>query len=358
MMSLLARASGVALKVFDATAKKDNLPTLVRKAARTAANATGIVRAYAKSPDGTVAQVVKAKIAQLFDSESIEFGKIQVAAEYILKRTGGRTPEVILTLGSGLGDLAAQIEDAVVIPYEEIPGFPHPSNEVEGHAGELIIGTLGGKTVAAMGGRFHLYQGVTPQEAVRPVRTLIHLGAKAFIVTNAAGAVNQKFKVGDFMLIKDHFLIPSSKNPLVGDNLDEFGPRFPDMTTPYSKRLRELARIVAGKQNIRERIREGVYALNLGPTYETPQEIIRLRAQGVDAIGMSTVIEVIAANHTNADRTKEQGPRVEILGISLMTNPAAGSKEAATLSHDDVKEAADAAKPFFQPFIAEIVSQL
>ncbi len=281
-----------------------------------------------------------------------EFDQIKIAAEYIQRKIGDRKIEVIVTLGSGLGDLAGQIENPITIPYSEIPCFPHPNNTVAGHAGNLIVGSLNGKCVAAMQGRFHLYQGVTPNEAVRPVRTLIHLGASAFIVTNAAGGINRNFKVGDFMLITDHFNLTFT-NPLTGNNIDELGPRFPGMTNPYSRKLRDLAVQIAREQGIVPRIRYGVYGQNLGPAYETAFEIRLLREGGIDAIGMSTVPEVVAAAHTNAGR---ETPRVKILGITLITNAAAGGSSEPT--HEEVKEAADNAKAAFVPFIAEIIRRV
>lgn len=314
-----------------------------------AQRALGVIKAYRHSPLGSVRGLLREALG--IEDPHLEIGKINVAADYIRRRLGGRTPEVIITLGSGLGGLAGKIENPIVIPYADIPCFPHPLEQIEGHAGNLVVGKLGGKTVAAMQGRFHLYQGVTAREAVRPVRTLVALGAKFFIVTNAAGGIRKGLQVGDLMLIIDDYNLTFT-NPLVGPNLAEFGPRFPDMSSAYSPRLRELAKRVAGQQGIT--LQEGVYVANLGPSYERPFEIRVLQQWGIDAVGMSTVPEVAAVNHTNAGR---KTPRVEILGFSLITNLAAGLSDK-PLSHEEVKEAGDKAAEKFQRLVTGIIKEL
>jgi purine-nucleoside phosphorylase len=316
---------------------------------RTFRHTVGTLRAYQLSPLGTILGLAREALG--IEDQYIEEGKIRVASEFIRRKIGDRKPKVILTLGSGLGDLADKIENRVVIPYNEIPCFPHPQEHIEGHAGNLVIGSLGGKIVAGMQGRFHLYQGLTAREVVRSVRTLIELGSKFFIVTNAAGGINANFKVGDLMLISDDFNLTFT-NPLVGPNIDHLGPRFPDMSSTYSPRLRELARKIAAEQGLD--IKEGVYTANLGPNYERPFEIQVLKQWGIDAVGMSTVPEVLAVNHTNAGR---DSTRVEILGISLITNLAAGISKT-PLSHKEVKEAGDKAAVKFEALIKEIIKRI
>ncbi len=327
------------------------LDTLGRHAKpfRTAHHACGILSAYGQSPLGSVRGLAREALG--IEDPYLEMGKIRVASDYIRRRIGGRTPEVILTLGSGLGELAKKLENPVIIPYEDIPCFPHPPEQIKGHAGNLVVGTLEGKTIAAMQGRFHLYQGVTAREAVRPVRTLIELGARFFIVTNAAGGIRKGLQIGDLMLIQDDYNL-TFDNPLAGPNIDQLGPRFPDMSSAYTPRLRELAEKIAERQGIT--LQEGVYAANLGPNYERPFEIRVLQQWGVDAIGMSTVPEVAAVNHMNAEK---KTPRVEILGMSLITNLAAGLSDK-PLSHTEVKEAADAAAEKFERLVRGIIEEL
>ena len=316
---------------------------------RQGGNTLGILGAYRLSPSGSVQGLAREALG--FEDPHIEMGKIDVAVDYLRRKLGGRSPEVAITLGSGLGALGEKIQDAVVVPYADIPCFPHPQDHVAGHAGNLIVGRLGGKMVAAMQGRFHLYQGVTAREAVRPIRTLIELGAGTFIVTNAAGGIRKGFKVGDLMLIKDDFNL-TFQSPLTGPNIDRLGPRFPDMSAAYSPRLRELAKRIAAQQGLT--LQEGVYLANLGPNYERPFEISVLQQLGIDAVGMSTVPEVLAANHLNAGKTK---PRVEIIGITLITNLAAGLSDG-PLSHEEVKEAGERAAEKFEALVSSLVSNL
>lgn len=233
---------------------------------------------------------------------------IDAAIEYIKSRTGIR-PEVAVVLGSGLGAFASELADAVEIPYSAIPGFPQST--AVGHAGKLIIGRIGKTPTAVMAGRFHLYEGYTAQQAVIGVRVLAKLGAKALIITNAAGGIAESLFEGVLVLISDHINL-QGVNPLTGPNDDSLGPRFPDMTEAYSARYREIAQNAAGDLGIH--LREGVYAALPGPSYETPAEIRYLRTIGADLVGMSTVLEVIAANHMG----------LKVLGISCVTNLASG----------------------------------
>lgn len=361
--------SGKLLSECDAAARDPRYHGKTRLLARKAANAAGILQAYSMNPNSSLQGLAREAIG--LEDGKIEYEKILIAAKYIQSMIGDRKIEAVITLGSGLGGLAEQIEDPIVIPYADIPCFPHPGNEIKGHAGNLVVGKLNGRMVAAMSGRFHLYQGITAKDAARPVRTLIHMGARTFIVTNAAGAVNTDFDPGDIMIITDHLNL-TGQSPLTGDNIDQFGARFPDMSKPYSQRLRELVEAIAseqvdhvamedqGTQEIIytiDRIRRGIYAQVTGPEYETPEIVRKVRKEGGDAVGMSTVIEVIAANHFNS-LDQEAPPRVEIIGLTLITNPAAGSKGAETLKHEEVEEEAERAKRTFVPLVAEIVGRL
>jgi purine-nucleoside phosphorylase len=219
-------------------------------------------------------------------------------------------PRVAIVLGTGLGGLADQVADAHAIPYGEIPHFP--LSTVPGHAGRLVLGRLGGVPVAALQGRFHLYEGYTPAQVVLPVRALGRLGARTLIVTNAAGGLNPDFAAGDLMLLRDHIGLGmfGGLNPLIGPNDDSFGPRFPAMTHAYDAELTAHARAVAAEQGAM--LREGVYLMLTGPTFETPAELRYLRSTGADAVGMSTVPEVIAACHMG----------LRVLAISCITNVA------------------------------------
>lgn len=255
--------------------------------------------------------------------------------DYINKKTDIK-PEIGIILGSGLGALADEIQ-GVKIPYSEIPGFK--ASNVIGHAGNLIIGELSDKNIVAMQGRIHYYEGHTLQEVVYPVRVMQKLGIKSLIVTNAAGGVNTSFKPGDLMLIEDHINL-TGNNPLIGPNIDEFGLRFPDMTQAYSRNLISIAEKSSGK------LKKGVYACMSGPSYETPAEIRMLRTIGADAVGMSTVPEVIAARHAG----------VEVLGISCITNMAAGVLDQ-PLHHLEVMETAKQAEKDFVELVKNVVAQ-
>ena len=224
----------------------------------------------------------------------------------------GRKPEVGIVLGSGLGRLADVIENPVVIPYRTLPGFP--VSTAVGHKGNFIAGQLGGKTVLAMQGRIHFYEGYGMDKVVLPIRIMIKLGIKTLFVSNAAGGTNLNFHVGDLMIIKDHInLLP---NPLIGPNIEEFGPRFPDMTRPYDPALIKLAEEIAAEKDIP--LKKGVYVGGTGPSYETPAEYKYFRLIGGDAVGMSTIPEVIVARHAG----------IPVFGISVITNEA----------HDDYAE--------------------
>ena len=243
--------------------------------------------------------------------------------QFIMQRIN-KSPTIGFILGSGLGQLADEIKNQTVIPYTQIPHFA--KSQAVGHANELVIGEFMGKTVLAMKGRFHYYEGFTLDEVTFPIRVMKALGINTVIITNASGAVNTKFQPGDLMVISDHINLTGA-NPLIGQNNDELGPRFPDLTTVYDKKLRELALQSANDLNIP--VHEGVYTWMTGPTYETPAEIRMIRTLGGDAVGMSTVPEVIVAAHAN----------MKVLGISCLTNMAAGILEQ-PLSHDEVIEVA------------------
>lgn len=253
---------------------------------------------------------------------------------------------VAIILGSGLGDLATQVEKAVAIPYQEIPNFAHST--VVGHAGRLLTGLLEDVPVMVMQGRFHFYEGYTPQALTLPVRVMHLLGAQTLIVSNAAGGVNPDYRPGDFMLIRDHIYLPGmvGLNPLVGPNDERFGERFPPIAHAYDAELRLLAQQIAkGEPAIT--LHEGVYTMVAGPGYETAAELKFLRAIGTDAVGMSTVPEVVVARHM----------RMRVLGISLITNAATGT-ETEEIKHTDVLATADAVRPRFAALVRGIVREL
>ncbi len=265
--------------------------------------------------------------------------QIREAAAYIQGQAGGAAPEIGLIMGSGLGILGDHVTDAAVIPYGNIPHFP--LSTVEGHAGELLIGQLGGRTVAMMRGRFHMYEGYGPELTAFPVRVMKALGVRTLLVTNAAGGINTGYEPGDLMLISDHINL-TGRNPLIGPNDNELGVRFPDMSEGYSKRLRALAKQTAESQGFA--LREGVYVGVLGPSYETPAEIRMMRAMGADAVGMSTVAEVIAARHSG----------IEVLGISCISNMASGILDQ-PLSHEEVMETTERVKSRFLGLVLGVI---
>lgn len=270
-----------------------------------------------------------------------DINKIKETIEYIEKKIAGNV-EIGMILGSGLGALAEKLTEKVVISYKEIPHFPQST--VQGHAGQLVCGTLEGKQVVVMQGRFHFYEGYSLAQVTYPVRVMQKLGVKTLVVTNAAGGVNRSFTPGDLMLIEDHLNLMGA-NPLIGPNQDSFGLRFPDMSEAYNRELRNLAEKVAANQGFS--LQRGVYVGLTGPSYETPAEIRYLSTIGADAVGMSTVPEVIVANHGG----------IRVLGISCITNMAAGILER-KLDHSEVMETADRIKEKFLGLVRGVVREL
>ena len=262
---------------------------------------------------------------------------LQETTQFILEK-GVKEIDFGLILGSGLGELAEEIEEAIVIPYDQIPFFP--TSTVVGHAGQLVYGTLSGKKVLAMQGRFHFYEGHSMQTVTYPVRVMAALKAHSVIVTNASGGVNESFVPGDLMLITYHINF-TGQNPLIGPNEDEIGPRFPDMSEAYTLTYREVAKEAASQLDLT--LKEGVYMGYSGPTYETPAEIRMSRTMGADAVGMSTVPEVIVAAHSG----------LKVLGISCITNLAAGMQ--ANLNHEEVVETTQRVKQSFKALIKEVL---
>jgi purine-nucleoside phosphorylase len=265
----------------------------------------------------------------------------------MIRGKGAAAPRVAIVLGTGLGLLADRIEAPLAIPYAEIPNFPHAT--VVGHAGRLVFGMLRGVPVAAMQGRFHLYEGYTPQQVALPARVLRTLGAEVLIVTNASGGLDPAQNAGDLLLLRDHIGLPTmgGLNPLRGPNDERLGPRFPSMTEAYDGALRTLARDVAHELGIA--LSEGVYAMVSGPNYESPAELRFLRTAGADAVGMSTVPEVIAARHMG----------MRVLAISCVTNAALKDAEAAEdTSHFDVVAAAERAGANLAALVEGIVAHL
>ncbi len=272
----------------------------------------------------------------------ILFDQVMEATAYVQSRSSMK-PGVGVILGSGLGDLATEVQDAAAIPYEEIPHFLRST--VVGHAGRLLIGKLENVPVVVMQGRFHFYEGYTMQALTLPVRVMRMLGAHMLIVTNAAGGLNAAYRPGDFMLIRDHinFLGLAGVNPLIGPNDERLGERFPALAKAYDAELRALARTVAA-QRPEITLHEGVYAQVAGPSYETGAELKFLRTVGADAVGMSTAPEVIVARHMG----------MRVLGISLITNTATGD-DIEVVNHAEVLTAADAARPKFAALVRGIL---
>jgi len=251
-------------------------------------------------------------------------------------------PEIAIVLGSGLGKFADEIEDRIEVPYEEIPLFP--KSTVEGHVGKMIFGKIAGKYVVAMQGRFHLYEGYDVLDVTLHVRVFKMLGVEKLIVTNAAGAINFDFKVGDLMIIKDHLSL-FSPSPLMGANDERFGTRFPSMGEAYDREMIAIAHEIAKENGIR--VQEGVYSYCQGPMFETPAEIRALRGMGADAAGMSTVPEVIVAVHSG----------IKVLGISCMTNMASGILDI-PLTHAEVMETGKQIEKSFSKYVREIIAKL
>ncbi len=266
--------------------------------------------------------------------------KIKQTAEFLRQRAG-EMPKLAIILGTGLGNLVDHIEDKIFIPYSEIPNFP--VSTVQGHSGNLIFGKMGGKRVMAMQGRFHYYEGYDMKTVTFPVRVFKALGVETLFVSNAAGGMNKEFKVGDVMVITDHInLFP--ENPLRGKNYEELGPRFPAMTEPYDKKYIELADTIAAEKNIR--LMHGVYVGTPGPTFETPAEYEYFRVIGGDAVGMSTVPEVIVARHTG----------LRVFGISVITD--LGGKDITEVpSHEEVQKAAVKAQPTVEAIVKAMVER-
>ncbi len=251
-------------------------------------------------------------------------------------------PRIAIVLGSGLGDFAEEFQDAVAIPYAEIPGFA--TSTAQGHAGRLVVGTVDNVPVAAMQGRVHFYEGYSLEEVTFPVRTFKLLGIKTLVLTNAAGGVDVQLSQGALMVINDHLNLMGA-NPLRGPNDDRFGPRFPDMTEVYSRELQELA--VAEARAIGVDLRRGIYAGLAGPSYETPAEIHMLRGFGADAVGMSTVPEAIVARHMS----------MQVLGISCITNMAAGISDQ-PINHDEVMEIGRRVRDTFARLLRRLILTL
>ena len=270
-----------------------------------------------------------------------EFEKVQQAARLIEGRTTLR-PRIGLVLGSGLGAFADGLQDATAIPYQQIPHFP--VSTAVGHAGRLVVGQCAKIPVVVMQGRVHFYEGYSLREVTFPIRVLGALGIRALVFTNAAGGINRKLRARGLLLIRDHLNFQGS-NPLLGANDERFGPRFPDMTEAYSKKFRTTAKQVARK--LRLRLFEGVYAALHGPSYETPAEIRALARLGADVVGMSTVPEVIVANHMG----------IEVLGISCVTNMAAGISKK-KINHDEVLEAGERVSRQFTTFLRALIPAL
>jgi len=267
--------------------------------------------------------------------------KINETTEYLKSRISC-IPDAAIVLGSGLGKLGDRIENPTVIPYKDIPHFK--TSTATGHKGNLIFGRLGSKNVVAMQGRFHFYEGYTMQEVTFPVRVFARMGIKRLFVSNAAGGVNPDLHVGDLMIITDH--INRMPNPLVGPNMEEFGTRFPDMTTVYSKAIRTIAYSEAREMGIE--LKEGVYLASTGPTYETPAEYRYFHIIGADAVGMSTVPEVIVARHSG----------LEIFGMSVITNEAAALSDTCLNDGNDVVVAADRAADRMTELFTRIIGKL
>jgi purine-nucleoside phosphorylase len=271
--------------------------------------------------------------------ESGEYERAEAAAQFIFSRTGLR-PKIALVLGSGLGPFADEFANATKIPYAEIPHFPQST--AIGHAGQLVVGTVDGIAVAGMQGRVHLYEGYSVKEVSFPIRVFARMGVKAVILTNAAGGI--KFTQGRLVVISDHINL-QGVNPLTGLNDERFGARFPDMSTAYDKRFREMA--VGQGNRLGIGIDEGVYAALAGPSYETPAEIRYLRTIGADLVGMSTVPEVIAARHSD----------MRVLGISCVTNAAAGILDQ-PLNHREVLETAARVKGDFVALLKAVLPRI
>ena len=267
--------------------------------------------------------------------------KVTESVEFVNQKSKIK-PEIAIILGTGLGRLAEDIEEKEIIPYSEIPNFP--VSTVQSHSGNLVLGKLGNKEVVAMQGRFHYYEGYSLKEVTFPVRVMKKLGADTIIISNAAGGMNRFFKRGDLMIITDHLNL-FGDNPLIGPNDEELGPRFPDMSEAYNQKLIELAKKVALKEKIK--LQEGVYAGLIGPTLETPAEYRFLISIGADAVGMSTIPEVIVANHMG----------MKVLGISCITDLAIdGVIEGVSL--EEILQIASDAEPVMTKLVKKVIEKI
>jgi len=275
------------------------------------------------------------------ESDADEFRRAELTAQFILGRTALR-PRVALVLGSGLGGFVDELENAVRIPYAEIPSFPRST--ALGHAGTLVIGTVSGIAVVAMQGRVHLYEGYSVQQVAFPVRVFGRMGVRAVVLTNAAGGINPSYGRGALVVIRDHINLQGG-NPLVGANEDRFGPRFPDMTDAYNAEFRKFALDEKGRMG--DDIYEGIYAAMLGPSYETPAEIRFLRTIGADLVGMSTVPEVVVARHMG----------LEVLAISCVTNMAAGMS-GEKINHEEVLETGERVRGKFLALLRTVLPRI
>ena len=272
-------------------------------------------------------------------SQMNEAARVAETVHYLQGRHEA-VPEVGIVLGSGLGNFSSSIEIETEVPYTDIPHFP--VSTVEGHSGRLIFGSIAGKKVVAMAGRFHYYEGYTPQEVVFPVRVMKMLGIRTLLLSNAAGAVNTDFAVGDIMIIRDHvsFFTP---NPLVGKNHEEWGPRFPDMSEPYSKELIRKARLIGAREQFK--LHEGVYVAVTGPTFETRAEYRFIQVLGGDVVGMSTVQECIVANHMG----------LAVFAVSIVTDLGI-REEDNVITHEEVLAAAKEAEPKLAKLFVELIA--
>jgi purine-nucleoside phosphorylase len=283
----------------------------------------------------------KLKVTQTKSKPSIEFVRADRAANFILRKTKLR-PRIALVLGSGLGDFADTFTSAVKIPYKKIPNYPQST--AIGHAGRLVIGNVGDIPVAGMQGRVHLYEGYSAKEVAFPIRVFARMGIKAVILTNAAGGINRNYSQGCLVTIRDHVNL-QGVNPLIGPNDERFGLRFPDMTQAYDREFQRFATEEAKK--LGQNIHNGVYLAVQGPSYETPAEIYSFRTIGADLVGMSTVPEVIAARHSG----------IRVLGISCVTNMAAGTTDA-PLNQEEVLEIAARIKPQFISLLRAVIPRI
>lgn len=270
------------------------------------------------------------------------YQKLTDASTFLKQYTSALNPKVAVVLGSGLSNFSSEIIIEHEIPYETIPHFP--VSTVKGHTGKLIIGTIAGKPIIALSGRFHYYEGYSSEEVVFPIRVMKLLGISTLLISNAAGGVDRALKVGDLMIITDHISL-ATVNPLIGLNDDRLGPRFPDMSEPYKKHLIVKAKGIAKQLNIE--VHEGVYFGVTGPTFETRSEYLMIDVLGGDAVGMSTVPEVIAANHAG----------LEVFAMSVITDVGI-REENNIITHDEVLEAARATEPKFSAIFRELIQQI